>query len=321
VHVDFSRLKARQVCRDLEDRWGLTVTANAGDTGVSGYTHAEKAIAAGGQPIRARLQQQVRVAASVSRDFAGMVTVLAGKGIVMEPRHVRPDGTVGGVAFGDTSYVNAAGSPVMFSGRALGRDLTLPKLQARWDAVAAAAALPVGQSLAVVDRLAAVVAGGGPGAEEVAAAAADHLAVVADLVEGDDAHGQLHRAARLAARLGTSTAGRAQVGSGPEVTLLRMATLGMWAGGKPKDHTRQLVVAAARLMESTARLRQADRRLANAHAAARSYQDVVRSARQLPLDSAAASGGPVTAVQRPGAARRGHGDQQRPPRQGEGRGR
>jgi hypothetical protein len=231
--------------------------------------------------VRERLQRQVRVAASVTRDFDAMARMLAERGIVMEPRHVRADGSVGGVAFGDLSYRTAAGETVMFSGRSLGRDLTLPQLQARWDAVAAAEALPVEQTVEVVDRMAAAIQAGAPDADQVAAVAADHLAVVAELVEPNKPAGQLHQAARLAARLGTSSAGRTSAVLGPDAALLRIATFSTWTHGKAKVDGLQLIVAAARLMQSTARLRQSENRLANAHAAARAYGELASTAREV----------------------------------------
>lgn len=279
---------ARTVCQELEAKWGLTVTAAADRTAHRALTRGETERATRDGltvPVRVRIEAEVRAAAAVSRDFGEMQRVLAGRGIIATEVHKSKSGKAFGVTFTDPSYLTRDGQPVRFSGKALAPDLTLPKLQARWDAVAAgtptagdAMAAAETQLTAAADRIAA----GGADAADVTWAAADHLAVTARLFEPDKPDGPLHQAARDAARAGrdlnSAIPARSEMGTG-----MRMSAIGMWAArGQIKDRRGRddlkLILASQRLMDATHQLRQLQHRSHQATAAHHATSDLQHAA-------------------------------------------
>jgi len=279
---------ARTVCQELEAKWGLTVTAAADRTAHRAVTRGEteRATREGRTvPVRVRVEAEVRAAAAVSRDFDEMQRVLAARGIIATEVHKSETGKAFGVTFTDPSYVNKDGQPVRFSGKALAPDLTLPKLQARWDAVAAGTPT-AGDALAAAEaeltNAAERIAAGGADAADVTWAAADHLAVTARLFEPDQPDGPLHQAARDAARAGrdlnSTIPARSEAGTG-----MRMSAIGMWAArGTIKDRRSRddlkLILASQRLMDATSQLRQLQHRGHQATAARQSTSSLQHAA-------------------------------------------
>lgn len=268
---------ARTVCQELEAEWGLTVTAGADRTAHRAVTRGEteRATREGRPvPVRVRMEAEVRAAAVVSSSFAEMQRVLAARGIIATEVHKGESGKAFGVTFTDPTYLTKDGQPVRYSGKALAPDLTLPKLQARWDAVAAGTPTAGDAFTAAETELntaADRIAAGGPDAADATWAAADHLAVTARLFEPDDPNGPLHQAARDAARAGrelnASIPARSEVGTG-----VRMSAIGMWAArGSIKDRRGRddlkLIMASRRLMDATSQLRQLQHRSHQATAA------------------------------------------------------
>ncbi|MGB7964465.1 MAG: hypothetical protein WCF12_16100, partial [Propionicimonas sp.] len=136
---DFAML--RQVANECESRWGLTRTGTASGAGHKLPTRAERERAArAGKSATTREALAAAVRSAVLRVGSAeeLVAELAGEGIVAA--FTRPSerraGTYLGVTFHNPDYVNAAGDPVRFSGGKLGKDLSAPALQHRWDTAA-----------------------------------------------------------------------------------------------------------------------------------------------------------------------------------------
>ena len=179
VHPRHDYVRARQVCRAAEQRLGLTETAAADRTAVAPATRAEveKAARRGmGEPSREWLRRAARVAAVQARDPQAFFDRLEELGVDVAPRRGADGGFIGyRVGDPDPAMATDSGAPVWFAGRTLARDLSLPKLQARWaSAPAPPAALPpapgehsrigraerdaaAGGALAALERAAAVV--------------------------------------------------------------------------------------------------------------------------------------------------------------------
>lgn len=125
--------RAREVCRDAEVRLGLTPTTAADRTAAEPVSHAElaKAELRGDiEPSRPWLRRVVRVAAVQAQDPQAFFRRLADLDVLVRPTEV--DGQLVGYAVAARDDVNGDGLPVWFSGRRLARDLSLPKLLARW---------------------------------------------------------------------------------------------------------------------------------------------------------------------------------------------
>jgi len=136
VHPRHDYVRAREVCRAAEQRFGLTRTAAADRTAVAAATRAEveKAVRRGaGEPSREWLRRAARVAAVQARDPQAFFARLEALGVRVQVRR-GADGRVVGYRVGDPDPAMAtdSGGPVWFAGRTLARDLSLPKLQARW---------------------------------------------------------------------------------------------------------------------------------------------------------------------------------------------
>lgn len=127
-------LRVGQVCREAETRLGLTPTAPEDRTALKPSTRAEheKADRAGKpETSRAWLRRVARIAAVRARDPEAYFEALRELGALVDVRE-HPPGQPVGYAVAVPDDVNAAGRPVWFSGRALGRDLSLPQLRERW---------------------------------------------------------------------------------------------------------------------------------------------------------------------------------------------
>jgi hypothetical protein len=138
VHPRNDYYRAGEVCRDAEQRYGLTSTAPADRTAARQATRAEreKAERRGvDETSRAWLRRQVRTAAVLATDpeaFFGRLRVL---GVLVRPREM-PPGQLVGYAVAAPGDVNADALPVWFGGRRLAPDLSLPALLDRWRSAA-----------------------------------------------------------------------------------------------------------------------------------------------------------------------------------------
>jgi hypothetical protein len=262
-------LKVRDACRELEARWGLTVTAKAQDGGPTPPTRAETERAArDGQPVppRVRMECEVRAAAAMSTNFTELQQLLAGRGITARGVHIDASGNAHGVVFTDPTYVNRAAEPIEFSGKALAPDLTLPKLQDRWASGQQAPVLAATEQ--VLRDAAARIDAGGADAAATVWATADHLAAVAVHLEPDTPGGRLHQAARAVARTAKATpnADASVRSASASLAFARVLRSGR--------SDLQVLMAARALLASAARLRAAQQRLVEAQACERAAQAV-----------------------------------------------
>ena len=134
VHPWRDYLRAREVCRDAERRFGLTSTAPADRTAARQSTRAEQQKAArrgADETSRAWLRRAARTAAVQAQDPQEFFRRLADLGVLVRPRQA-PPGHLVGYAVAAPGDVNAEGQPVWFGGRRLAPDLSLPALRARW---------------------------------------------------------------------------------------------------------------------------------------------------------------------------------------------
>ena len=134
VHPWRDYLRAREVCRDAERRFGLTSTAPADRTAARQSTRAEQQKAArrgADETSRAWLRRAARTAAVQAQDPQEFFRRLADLGVLVRPREA-PPGHLVGYAVAAPGDVNAEGQPVWFGGRRLAPDLSLPALRARW---------------------------------------------------------------------------------------------------------------------------------------------------------------------------------------------
>lgn len=126
--------KAQAVCRDLEQRHGLTpVDGRQHGTAVQGARPAElNAAQRAGAPMIARedIAQRVRAAAVASTSEAEWVRRVRSTGVVVKPRFAA--GTTDVVA-GYRAALKGTGSRLNFyGGGQLGADLSLPRLREMW---------------------------------------------------------------------------------------------------------------------------------------------------------------------------------------------
>jgi hypothetical protein len=143
------------VCREWETKLGLTLTAGADKTATRAATRGEieKAARRGGPrpdgpgtggagggggtavavlPSRVRLRQIVSQTAATKRGTPEFLEALRAQGLRVHENH-GPDGTLRGYAVGMAGDTDRKGKQVLFGGRTLAPDLSLPKLQQRWD--------------------------------------------------------------------------------------------------------------------------------------------------------------------------------------------
>jgi hypothetical protein len=135
VHNDFVR--ARRACRQIERRYGLTVTAPADRTAAVRPSRAETERSARSgtpEPLRVTLRRQVQEAAAIAVSEEDFFARLRDAGVVIRFRYSdRVPGQVTGYAVALPGHVSRAGTSVWFGGGKLAPDLTLPKLRHRWE--------------------------------------------------------------------------------------------------------------------------------------------------------------------------------------------
>ena len=128
---DYARL--RVAAREIERRYGLTVTAPADGTAARASSRAEleKAARRGVVPARVELRRAVRRAAIAAHDVDSFVLVLCADGYRVTVRR-GPSGDALGYAVGRPGDRTATGDVVFYSGSRLAPDLSLPALRRRW---------------------------------------------------------------------------------------------------------------------------------------------------------------------------------------------
>ena len=135
--MPYERLRRREVCLDLEQRWGLTVTAQAG-MGQGSLARREVEAVASGQVADVADLTRRRVATVLRGVVAGVRTEqefverLRGEGLLVRPRMDKDNpGQVVGYSVGQRG-LDTGGRLVWYGGGTLGKDLRLPALRARW---------------------------------------------------------------------------------------------------------------------------------------------------------------------------------------------
>ena len=119
------------VCQAAEQRWNLTRTrrAGAGERPLS-RPEVERAKRTGQHPTRRELAHRVRAVAAATSSEPGFLAELRRSGVLVEPR------MSGERVVGYRVALAADGAdPLWLSGSQLHRDLSLPRLRARWDPV------------------------------------------------------------------------------------------------------------------------------------------------------------------------------------------
>ena len=332
--------KAREVCRELEAEWDLTPTSPANGTANTAPTTAEKIKAERlGEPITDREWLAVEVAALAGETVSleDLIAKADARGIVAAAAHVSDRGTPYGITFG-RAIRDGQGAPVRdaegklvlpkdgngeditYGGGRLAKDLTLPKLQARWEEVAGAGepvADPLEQARTVLDEAADRIGADDLLSGSVARSAADTVAKIAVTYEADP-NGPLHQAARDAAHasreLHTSIPRPTPIGAAVQMSSVVLMTAR--AGGADKDVIRalQLIRATQQVMDSLARLRKVQGHRRQAAAARRSGRHLlaastnmtptVRPTSPAPAAAQGPQQGPVQGPQQ-GATRKG----------------
>jgi len=135
VRNDFWR--AGEASREVEAKYGLTVTAASDRTAAKRASYAEIAKAARrgqGEPVRDTLRRSVRTAAAGASSLGEFLERLRDDGLLVRERHSeRNPGQVTGYAVALPESVDVGGQPIYFGGGKLAADLTLPKLRSRWE--------------------------------------------------------------------------------------------------------------------------------------------------------------------------------------------
>ncbi|MCW2913821.1 MAG: hypothetical protein JWN52_1889 [Actinomycetia bacterium] len=128
--------KARRACRIVEERYGLQVTAAADRTAAPRPTRAETEHArrkGWAEPPRTTLRRAVATAAAGARSQEEFFARLEEAGVLVRLRWGRAPVEVTGYSVALPGHTNRDGEPVWFAGRRLAPDLTMPKLQQRWN--------------------------------------------------------------------------------------------------------------------------------------------------------------------------------------------
>jgi hypothetical protein len=170
-----------EASRFVEQKYGLAATAANGRTGVvrpsrgeeRKHRDATRRREAEGRPApsstdREQLRRQVRIAAagaSGQRDF--FARLRADGLLVRERMSERNSGEVTGYAVALPDRYGTGTPPVYFGGGKLASDLTLPRLQRRWDGPGAAAGAGVGPAASAARRAAASAGDGKPAGRQV----------------------------------------------------------------------------------------------------------------------------------------------------------
>jgi hypothetical protein len=333
---DFYRIG--EACRQLEERFGLVVTARRDRTAATRPTYAEAAKARRRkQPVPARdiLRSEVQAAAAAADGVEEFFAGLRRQGVMVRQRcSVRDPGEVTGYAVAWPGDVAADGSPIWYGGGRLAADLTLPKLKTRWGVepaggAAAAAAAGGGRTddgagerprltAEERDRMSRVaqqaaeqaaahvrsLAGTDPAAaSDAAAAAADALTATARLAEGSRG-GPITDAARAYDRASRELYGRPPVRTS-QGSALRHAARALSLAGRANPGEREqvlaLIVALAGLAEAVAQQRAMQDRLAQATAA---RDTAVRLRHVAPTGPGTVAAATIGTRHRPAPARR-----------------
>lgn len=310
----------RRACNYIEDKYGLTRTAPGDRTGVKRPTRAEERKAqvgwstgsatrsSGWVPPRATLRRRVRTAAAAAENLDDFVARLRADRVLVRLRmSERNPRQITGYAVALATDVNRKGDPIYFGGGKLASDLTLPKLQRRWNTGTYGAASTFGttrseptgdgtdirfddvyraqiweQAIAAAARATRQILAGAFTDPAVGAdtawAAADFLAAAARVVEGRRG-GPLTAAADEYERAAREQWGRLPQPRHASRELRSAARLLMAARTVDRRDTRQLLELLARLTsftEAVAHLRDTQQRAAQAAAARRAAEQLRR---------------------------------------------
>ncbi len=164
--------RAGEASREVEAKFGLTVTAASDRTAAKRASYAETAKAARSghaEPVRDTLRRSVRTAAAGASSLEQFLERLRDDGLLVRERHSeRNPGQITGYAVALPESVDVGGQPIYFGGGKLAADLTLPKLARRWEL-----AEPDGSATAAGAGAAAASPGQAAGASSSASSATD----------------------------------------------------------------------------------------------------------------------------------------------------
>ncbi len=170
--------RAGEASREVEAKYGLSVTAASDRTAAkrASYAESEKAARQGhGEPVRDSLRRSVRTAAAGAGTIEEFWERLADDGLLVRQRYSeRNPGQVTGYSVALPESVDVGGAPIYFGGGKLAADLTLPKLARRWET-----AVPAGN---------ATTAGDATGAGQPDRAASESTQGAAAARPGEDRH-------------------------------------------------------------------------------------------------------------------------------------
>jgi hypothetical protein len=142
-------LRVREACQAVEERFGLRSTAPADRTATPRPTRAETEQARRKgwvEPPRTTLRREVATAAAGAGSEEEFFSRLEQAGVIVRKRLGRDSGEVTGYSVALPGHTNRHGEPIWFPGGRLAPDLSMPKLQHRWNGG------PTGQSSDWFDR-------------------------------------------------------------------------------------------------------------------------------------------------------------------------
>jgi len=129
--------RAGEASREVEARYGLTVTAASDRTAAKRPTYAETQQAARrgqAEPVRDTLRRQVRTAAAGAASLTEFLERLRDDGLLVRERmSERNPGQLTGYAVALPEAADPGRQPIFYGGGKLAADLTLPKLRRRWE--------------------------------------------------------------------------------------------------------------------------------------------------------------------------------------------
>jgi hypothetical protein len=293
----------RDVCRETEQRLGLAVTGDADRTAPRRPSRPEREKAARQNESvssRERLQRLARLAAVRSQDPKGFLDDLVSQGVLTRAHH-NAVGEPDGYSLAVPGDVDARGRPVWYSGGALGRDLSMPRLLVRWaSAPSPEPQIPpedsersragrkersdaLAEATASAERASARLARGEVrDADGVAHAALDLMTALADIAAGpypelSAVADGYDRAARVPGAVVPREFG--ETSRALRIAAWRLSALGVLRGrGRDMVAVNQLVIALASLVAEVAAYQATCRRLAQANAADRSADRLRASA-------------------------------------------
>ncbi len=283
------RYRLREACRAAEDHFDLRRTAAADRTAARRTTRAENEKTARrgwSEPPRVTLKRAVSTAAGGAASQQQFFTRLADAGVLVRKRYsTREPDQLTGYSVALAHDTTATGSQVWYSGGKLAPDLTLPKLQQRWQTggpVAAAGRLTAEERNAIWDHAGRTASRAAEqirrlsltdplAAADAAWAAADVLHVASAALGSKTPGGKaLGRAADAYDRAARCPYGRVPrptpVGNTLRSTARFLSALGHVTSDKSLDPVR-LAVQFAELIDSVACLRRTQQHAAQAAAA------------------------------------------------------